>query len=91
MIASTNQFLKNNRKVIDSLLNTINSITCRFKNLDNIDQTLSKYYDLNIKDVNNWLKSTTWSQKKPTEKEIIEIQNKLTISQIIPKKFHTQL
>ena len=85
MIASRNQFLKNNRKVIDSLLNIINSITCCIKNLDNIDQTLSKYYDLNIEDVNNWMKSTTWSQKKPTEKEIIEIQNKLMVSEIISK------
>lgn len=85
MIASTNQFLKNNRKEIDSLLNTINSITCHIKNLNNIDQTLSKYYDLNIEDVNNWIKLTTWSQKKPTEKEIIEIQNKLMVSEIISK------
>ena len=85
MIASSNQFLKNNRKVIDSLLNTINSISCQIKNMDNIDQILSKYYHLNIDDVNNWLKLTTWSQKKPTEREIIEIQNKLMVSQIISK------
>lgn len=85
MIASTNQFLKNNSKAIDLLLNTINSISCQIKNMDNIDQTLSKYYDLNIKDVNDWLKLTTWSQKKPIEKEIIEIQNKLMVSEIISK------
>lgn len=85
MIASSNQFLKNNRKVVELLLNTINSISCQIKNLDNIDQTLSKYYNLNIEDVNNWLKLTTWSQKKPTEKEIIEIQNKLMVSKIISK------
>ena len=85
MIASRNQFLKNNHKVIVTLLNIINSITCCIKNFHNIDQTLSKYYDLNIEDVNNWMKSTTWSQKKPTEKEIIEIQNKLMVSEIISK------
>ena len=85
MIASSNQFLKNNRKVVELLLNTINFISCQIKNLDNIDQTLSKYYNLNIEDVNNWLKLTNWSQKKPTEKEIIEIQNKLMVSEIISK------
>lgn len=83
MIASTNQFLKKNNNVIEPLLNTINSITQSIKNIINIDQTLSKCYDLNNKDVNNWMKLTTWSQKKPTEKEIVEIQNKLMVSEII--------
>lgn len=85
MIASTNQFLKNNSKVIYTLLSTINSITYLIKKMDNVDQILSKYYDLNIEDVKNWMKLTTWSQKKPSEKEIIEIQNKLMVSEIISK------
>ena len=83
MIASTNQFLKKNNNVIELLLNTINSITQNIKNIINIDQTLSKCYDLNNKDVTNWLKLTNWSQKKPSEKEIIEIQKKLMLSEII--------
>lgn len=83
MIASTNQFLKKNNNVIKPLLNTINSITQSIKNIINIDQTLSKCYDLNNKDVTNWLKLTNWSQNKPSEKEIIEIQKKLMISEII--------
>ena len=83
MIASTNQFLKNNHKVIETLLNIINSITQSIKSIDNIDQILSKNYDLNIEDVKNWMKLTTWSQKKPNEKEIFEIQNKLMVSEII--------
>lgn len=83
MIASTNQFLKKNNNVIEPLLNTINSITKSIKNIINIDQTLSKCYDLNNKDVTNWLKLTNWSQKKPSEKEIIEIQKKLMLSEII--------
>ena len=83
MIASTNQFLKKNNNVIEPLLNTINSITKSIKNIINIDQTLSKCYDLNNKDVTNWLQLTNWSQKKPSEKEIIEIQKKLMLSEII--------
>lgn len=83
MIASTNQFLKKNNNVIEPLLNTINSITQSIKYIINIDQTLSKCYDLNNKDVTNWLKLTNWSQKKPSEKEIIEIQKKLMLSEII--------
>lgn len=83
MIASTNQFLKKNNNVIEPLLNTINSITQSIKNIINIDQTLSKCYDLNDKDVTNWLKLTNWSQNKPSEKEIIEIQKKLMLSEII--------
>jgi ABC-type nitrate/sulfonate/bicarbonate transport system substrate-binding protein len=83
MIASTNQFLKKNNNVIEPLLNTINSITQNIKNIINIEQTLSKCYDLNNNDVTNWLKLTNWSQKKPSEKEIIEIQKKLMLSEII--------
>jgi ABC-type nitrate/sulfonate/bicarbonate transport system substrate-binding protein len=83
MIASTNQFLKKNNNVIEPLLNTINSITQSIKNIINIEQTLSKCYDLNNNDVTNWLKLTNWSQKKPSEKEIIEIQKKLMLSEII--------
>ena len=62
MIASTNQFLKKNNNVIELLLNTINSITQNIKNIINIDQTLSKCYDLNNKDVTNWLQLTSLSQ-----------------------------
>lgn len=83
MIASTNQFLKKNNNVIELLLNTINSITQNIKNIINIDQTLSKCYDLNNKDVTNWLQLTNWSQNKPSEKDIIEIQKKLMLSEII--------
>lgn len=84
MIASTKQLIKNNNDVIEPLLNTINSITQSFKNITNIDQTLSECYDLSSDDINNWLQLTRWSQNKPSEKEIIEIQNKMMISKIIP-------
>ncbi|MBB4803933.1 ABC-type nitrate/sulfonate/bicarbonate transport system substrate-binding protein [Flavobacterium nitrogenifigens] len=86
IIAVREEFLKKNGKVVEKILEIINSTTTDFKEIPEIDKKLSKLFNQKAEDIKEWLKLTQWSQKNLTEKSFNKIQNQLFDLGIIDKK-----
>lgn len=86
VIAVRNEVLENHAQTIDSILRIVNQTTSEFKYIPSIDKTLSVRYNQKLEDIQEWLKLTQWSQKKPDEKMLNKIQNQLFELNIIDKK-----
>lgn len=86
VIAVRDEFLKKNPKIIEKVLEIINSTTHDFNQIPDIDKTLSDIFNQKLEDIQEWLKLTQWSQKNLTEKAFIKIQNQLFDLGIIDKK-----
>jgi ABC-type nitrate/sulfonate/bicarbonate transport system substrate-binding protein len=88
VIASRDSFINLEYKTIKRVLNIINNITEKIKNIDNINESISFHYNQNINDVKEWLKQTNWSNKNISEKTLDDIQNKLLKLKIISNKLN---
>lgn len=86
VIVVRNEVLENHAQTINSVLRIINQTTTEFKQIPSIDKTLSVRYNQKLEDIQEWLKLTQWSQKKPDEKMLNKIQNQLFELNIIDKK-----
>jgi len=86
VIAVRNEVLEKHPQTIDSILRIVNQTTDEFKYIPSIDKTLSVRYDQKLEDIQQWLKLTQWSSKKPDEKMLNNIQNQLFELNIIDKK-----
>jgi ABC-type nitrate/sulfonate/bicarbonate transport system substrate-binding protein len=86
VIAVRDEFLKKNPKVIEKILEIINSATRDFTQIPDIEKTLADIFDQKLEDIQEWLKLTQWSQKNLTEKAFLKIQNQLFDLGIIDKK-----
>lgn len=86
VIAVRNEVLEKHPQTIDSILRIVNQTTDEFKYIPSIDKTLSVRYDQKLEDIQQWLKLTQWSSKKPNEKMLNNIQNQLFELNIIDKK-----
>ena len=86
MIAVRNEVLENHPKVIDQILDIINTTTEEFKMIPSIDRTLASKYHQKIEAIQEWLKLTRWSQKQMTAPTLDKIMEQLLKLQIIDKK-----
>ena len=86
VIAVREGILINNPTVVSSILEIINQCTKEFKAIPNIVQTLSERYDQKMKDIQEWLTLTRWSQELLDQKMLNKIQNQLLELSIIDKK-----
>ena len=86
VIAVRNEVLENNKNTIIDILNIINNTTREFKMIPSVDKMISSRYDQKIKDVQDWLSITEWSQENIDYKTIDKIQSKLLELEIIPTK-----
>ncbi|WP_166924302.1 substrate-binding domain-containing protein [Flavobacterium poyangense] len=86
VITVRDEFLKENTKTVEKILEIINRTTSDFKQIPSIDQTLSSLFNQKIEDIQDWLKLTHWSQKQLEEKAFNKIQNQLFDLGIIEKK-----
>jgi ABC-type nitrate/sulfonate/bicarbonate transport system substrate-binding protein len=86
VIAVTNEFLLHNTPTVQLILEIINATTLEFKDIPSIDRTIASKYNLKLKDVQEWLSLTKWSQKPLEEKMVNKIQNQLFDLNIIDKK-----
>jgi ABC-type nitrate/sulfonate/bicarbonate transport system substrate-binding protein len=86
VIAVRNEFIENNFQTVDLILNIINNTTADFKDIPSIDKTLASKYHQQLKDIQEWLSLTKWSQKPLEEKVLNKIQNQLFDLKIIDKK-----
>lgn len=86
VIAVRNEFLKDNRHVINQILEIINNTTIEFKEIPSIDRTLATRYNQKLEDIQEWLKLTRWSQKKLDKITFDKIQNQLFDLHLITEK-----
>lgn len=84
VIAGRKEFLKENKKAVKTILKIINKVTSNFKNIPEIDKTISERYKLELKDVQEWLSITEWSQTLIDKETIINTQKQLFSLNIIP-------
>jgi ABC-type nitrate/sulfonate/bicarbonate transport system substrate-binding protein len=86
VIAVRDEFLKENPTAMEKILAVINKKTTHFKQIPDIDATLSQLFKQKRADIQEWLGLTQWAQKNLEEKAFIEIQNQLFDLGIIDKK-----
>jgi ABC-type nitrate/sulfonate/bicarbonate transport system substrate-binding protein len=86
VIAVRDEILEKNPEIISKILEIINHKTSEFKNIPNIDETLSDTFCQKREDIQEWLSITEWSQNNLDEKVLNKIQNQLFELGIIDKK-----
>ncbi|CAL2081099.1 substrate-binding domain-containing protein [Tenacibaculum sp. 190524A02b] len=87
VVAVREDILKSNTEEIKTVLDIINNCTKDFKNIQNIDQTLSIRYEQQLEDIREWLSITEWNNGKPIDADLIsEIQNKMVAFNVIESK-----
>ena len=86
VIAVREEILEKNPKVIDKILETINKMTSKFKEIPNINKTLASRYNLKVEDIEQWLTLTDWSQKQLDVNTLNKVQNQLFELSLIDKK-----
>jgi len=86
VIAVRNEILEKHPDMVSKILEIINAKTSNFKEIPNIDSTLADKYNQKVKDIQEWLSLTKWSQKQLSEVELNSIQDQLVALKIISKK-----
>lgn len=86
VIAVRDEFLETNEEDVKTILEIINNTTIEFKEIPSIDKTIANRYGQKLKDVQDWLALTEWSQSVLDEKTIEKIQNELMEVHIIKKR-----
>ncbi|UYW02059.1 ABC transporter substrate-binding protein [Flavobacterium agricola] len=86
VVAVRKQFYDESTAVVEQILEIINNTTCEFKIIPSIDKTLASRYNLEVKDVQEWLSLTQWSQKKFDQKSFNLVVNQLSDLNLIQHK-----
>ena len=87
VVAVRNEILENNFDEVKKVLDIINNCTTDFKEIENIDKTLSIRYEQKLNDIQEWLSITEWNDGEPvTENLITSIQNKMVEFNVIDEK-----
>ncbi|MEN9928205.1 MAG: hypothetical protein RLZZ231_126 [Bacteroidota bacterium] len=88
VIAVRNELLESDPKIIQQILDIINTTTQEFKEIPSIDRTLAMKYKLELAAVQEWLTLTRWSQKQITKEALDKILKVLCdiklVSKILP-------
>jgi ABC-type nitrate/sulfonate/bicarbonate transport system substrate-binding protein len=77
VIVTTDNFIKNNYKVIPDILGPLNQKSKTLKTIKHIEDLVSKRYQLKIEDVDQWLSVTEWSQQQISKDDVLITQKKL--------------
>ena len=86
VIAVHEDVLMENEQEIKDILEIINTYSKGFKEMDSIDEIISKRYNIQLRDVREWLSLTTWSREQLHLKELDNIQETLLKLHLIDKK-----
>ena len=86
VIAVRNEFLANNKTIVEQILDIINTTTEEFKFIPSIDRNLAERYGQKLEDIQLWLSKTQWSQKQLDEKTFNVIQDQLFKLNLIKNK-----
>ena len=85
VIAVRNEILEQHPKIIEQILDIINTTTEEFKLIPSIDRTLASKYNQKVESIQDWLKLTRWSQKQMTNQTFNKIMEQLLKLQIVDK------
>ena len=77
VIAVRNEVLEQHPKIIEQILDIINTTTEEFKLIPSIDRTLASNYNQKVESIQEWLKLTRWSQKQMTNQTLDKIMEQL--------------
>ena len=91
VIAVRNKVLEQHPKVVEQILEIINTTTEEFKMIPSIDRTLASKYNQKLDAIQEWLKLTNWSQKQMNEQTLDKILDQLLKLQIIDKKLPKEM
>ena len=86
VIAVRNEVLEAQPKIIQQILEIINTTTEEFKLIPSIDRTLASKFNQKVDAIQEWLKVTRWSQKQMQPAVLDKILEQLLKLQIIDKK-----
>lgn len=86
VIAVREAFFKDNKMQVEKMLETLNFVTERFKEIPGIEIALAKRYEQKEEDIEQWLKITHWSQKQISISEIEKVQDQLYELGLISEK-----
>ncbi len=91
VVAIRDEVLKNHPEKIKQVLDIINNCTTDFKQIDDIDKTLSIRYEQQLEDIQKWLSITEWNDGNPiTEDLLTDIQNKMVGFNVIEEKINSE-
>ncbi len=77
VIAATNAFINNNRSTLSHIIDIINTYSSEFKSIPSIDKSLANRYQQKLKDIQEWLSITQWSQQQIDEKKVNTVNKTL--------------
>ncbi|MFA9189292.1 substrate-binding domain-containing protein [Flavobacterium magnesitis] len=85
VIAVRDEVLEKEPEAIQKILDTINKATASFKTIPGIDTVLAQKHHQKLKDIQEWLSITEWSQEQLSKEMLNNIQNQLLELKIIDK------
>ena len=90
VIAVRDEILEKFPNEVKSILDIINKQNSNFKWIESIDHILSKRYEQQLEDIQQWLSITEWNHGTPISSDYIdEVQNKLLLFNVIKTKKNT--
>lgn len=88
VVVARKEYAKENKAVINSILEIVNQTTTEFKHIPSIDTTISVKFEQKLEDVQEWLQVTHWSQKNMNKKSFEAISQKLIELKITDKSLN---
>jgi len=86
MLVGTENFLSANPRLLNHILEVINTYTSEFKNIPSIDRTLSNRYNQKLEDIQEWMSLTQWSQSQLSSDTLAKVQETLLKLELIKEK-----
>lgn len=87
VVAVRDEVLETYPDSIRAVLNIINRQNRHFKQIEGIDQILSKRYQQQLIDIQKWMSITEWNSGNPIQPKLIEdVQNKMIQFNVIQEK-----
>lgn len=84
VVASRENFIQENEHDLSKMLGVVNAKSASFKEIPNIEGTLSSRYGIKIEDIVTWLDITAWSQHQLPAEELTKVQKTLEKLDLIP-------
>lgn len=85
VIAVREEFLQEGPAAVQKMLDILNSISEKFKEIPAIEKVLASRYDQKPEDIKEWLQVTEWSQKQISVEELNKVQEQLKELDLIPR------
>lgn len=86
MIVGTDKFLNGNPRLINHVLEVVNTYTRDFKHIPSIDRTLANRYQQRLEDIQEWMALTQWSQEQLSSETLAKVQDTLMHLSLIKDK-----